>query len=497
MSNRVTKSRRGAQAESTHSAQFYRQLADLSPHMLWTALADGALDFFNARVYEYTGRSQAELVGWGWRSVIHPDDWERCLARWTKAFRKGHPYEIEYRLRRRDGRYFWHLGAAMPHREGGRIVRWFGSCTEIENQKRAERLLQKARETLQVLVGSRAEEQGSDAPSGAPTARQREERLRSIMTLSSDFFWETDSEHRFTTIELGGRFSPVMFVATRLGKKRWESPSVLPDDAGWQAHRETLEARREFRDFETARVGDDGLVHYYSIDGEPVYGERGEFLGYRGVGREITARKLAERALRESGLQFRAFLDSMPAIAWIKDSRFRYTWVSASYERVLGKPLQQVEGRENVEVWPEDLARQYRRHDEDALRANGPVQAINDVPCADGSIVRMLVVKFPLPDGTGATGIAGIGFDISSSDAGEPQPGEADAGNPLERLSARERQVLQMIVNGSTSAEVGRRLGLSPKSIDTYRSRLMTKLAIEDLPGLVKFALRHGLTTRR
>jgi PAS domain S-box-containing protein len=347
-------------------------------------------------------------------------------------------------------------------------------------------------------VAARAHEPEADgAPSSGPGAGHGEERLRSMMTLSSDFFWETDSEHRFTTIELGGRFAPVMFVATRLGKKRWESPSVLPDDAGWHAHRETLEARREFRDFETARVGDDGLVHYYSIDGEPVYGERGEFLGYRGVGREITARKLAERALRESGLQFRAFLDSMPAIAWIKDSRFRYTWVSASYERVLGKPLQQVEGRENVDVWPEDLARRYRRHDEDALRANGPVQAINDVPCADGSIVRMVVVKFPLPDGAGAPGIAGIGFEVSARDVGEPLPESADADNPLERLSARERQVLQMIVNGSTSAEVGRRLGLSPKSVDTYRSRLMTKLAIDDLPSLVKFALRHGLTSRR
>jgi DNA-binding NarL/FixJ family response regulator len=71
----------------------------------------------------------------------------------------------------------------------------------------------------------------------------------------------------------------------------------------------------------------------------------------------------------------------------------------------------------------------------------------------------------------------------------------ARAGHPLERISARERQVLTLVVDGHTSAEVALMLGLSPKSVDTYRSRLMAKLHIDDLPGLVKFAIRHGITT--
>ena len=73
--------------------------------------------------------------------------------------------------------------------------------------------------------------------------------------------------------------------------------------------------------------------------------------------------------------------------------------------------------------------------------------------------------------------------------------GERGEDNPLERLSARERQVLQLIVEGKTSAEVAARLGLSPKSVDTYRSRMMKKLEIEDLAALVKFAIRHGITS--
>jgi PAS domain S-box-containing protein len=497
MPNRSVKPRRSTQHEAAPSAQFFRQLTEMAPQMLWTAHRDGSIEYVNGRVCEFHGRSRSQLADWGWRDMVHPDDWERSLALWTRAIKKGQPYEVPCRLRRHDGRFIWHLVSAIPHREAGRIQRWFGTTIEIEGRKRAERLLQKARETLLALVGSRAEGPVATAPLGDRAAPQNEARLRSIMTLSSDFFWETDSEHRFTILELGGRFAPVMFVSTRLGKTRWETPSVLPDGAGWQAHREMLAARLEFRDFETARVGDDGVVHYYSIDGEPVFGERGEFLGYRGVGREITARKLAERALRESDRQFRAFLDSMPGIAWIKDSQFRYLWLSSSYARLHGRSAGEFLGRDDFQVWPENLARQYRKDDERALLVNGPVQFVEQSPFADGSTATWLAVKFPLPDAGGAMGVAGIAFDITNLHADEGSAGVTGKQDPLENLSGRERQVLQLIVNGHTSAEVGERLGLSPKSVDTYRSRLMAKLSIDDLPSLVKFALRHGLTSRR
>jgi DNA-binding NarL/FixJ family response regulator len=72
---------------------------------------------------------------------------------------------------------------------------------------------------------------------------------------------------------------------------------------------------------------------------------------------------------------------------------------------------------------------------------------------------------------------------------------ERGADEPLDRLSPREREVLELVVNGRTSNEIAARLGLSPKSIDTYRSRVMLKLGVEDLPSLVKFAIRHGLTS--
>lgn len=201
------------------------------------------------------------------------------------------------------------------------------------------------------------------------------------------------------------------------------------------------------------------------------------------------------QSLAESGERLRAFLDSMPAIAWIKDSRLRYTWLSASYTRIHGISRSEVLGRDDFEIWPQELARHFRRGDEKTLRAKGPVQMVDTVPLLEGRPARWLVVKFPLPDGTGAPGIAGIRFDITARDADEF--GEIGNGGQqaLESLSGRELQVLRLTVEGCTSAEIATQLGLSPKSVDTYRSRLMAKLEIEDLPALVKFAIRSGLTT--
>lgn len=122
---------------------FYRLIADSVPHMIWVARANGEADFFNKRCYDYSGLEYRDLEGWGWRTVIHPEDWERCLATWTRALQSGERYEVEYRLRRADGTFRWHHGSALPARDAaGHVVRWFGTCTDIEDQVRSAQILE-------------------------------------------------------------------------------------------------------------------------------------------------------------------------------------------------------------------------------------------------------------------------------------------------------------------------------------------------------------------
>ena len=123
--------------------------------------------------------------------------------------------------------------------------------------------------------------------------RESEQRFRSLIELSSDFYWETDTEHRITRTTHAEKHRPASEPV--LGKTRWELGWIYPGAAGWTAHRATLDARLPFRDFEIGRVDPDGEQRFLSISGAPVFSAAGEFLGYRGVGREVTDRRREER----------------------------------------------------------------------------------------------------------------------------------------------------------------------------------------------------------
>jgi two-component system sensor histidine kinase/response regulator len=134
-----------------------RELADAMPQMIWTTDPDGLLNYHNQRWSDYTGMSFRENEGSGWKRVLHPDDVDRCGEIWSHALRTGEKYEIKYRLKRAsDGEYRWHLGRASAVRDGnGRIVKWFGISTDIDDHKRAEEALEIARNELEQRVQER------------------------------------------------------------------------------------------------------------------------------------------------------------------------------------------------------------------------------------------------------------------------------------------------------------------------------------------------------
>ena len=114
----------------------FRTLAEALPHHVWTATADGLLNWFNPRVYDYTGAGSGELDGNQWSDIVHPDDMPAAAAAWTRAVATGEPYETEFRLRSADGSYHWFLARAVPARdEDGGITRWIGTNTDVHDQK--------------------------------------------------------------------------------------------------------------------------------------------------------------------------------------------------------------------------------------------------------------------------------------------------------------------------------------------------------------------------
>jgi diguanylate cyclase (GGDEF)-like protein/PAS domain S-box-containing protein len=146
---------------------------------------------------------------------------------------------------------------------------------------------------------NKKKKRAAGAVTTGPRARSTldRERFRSLMRMSSDLYWETDTEHRLSELVYGAGRRAGMPREQMLGRKRWEIPSVYPDAALWQAHLETLDAHLPFSDFEFARRHADAETRHYSISGEPIFGAGGEFIGYRGIGREITERKRLEQTV--------------------------------------------------------------------------------------------------------------------------------------------------------------------------------------------------------
>jgi PAS domain S-box-containing protein len=136
------------------SEENFRVLAEAIPQQVWTATPSGALDFVNRRVVDYFAVSAEEILGAGWQGVIHPDDLAECVARWTHSLATGHDYEVEFRLRRADGAYRWHLGRALASRdERGGVAKWFGTNTDIHEAKTVREELETRTEFEQYLAG--------------------------------------------------------------------------------------------------------------------------------------------------------------------------------------------------------------------------------------------------------------------------------------------------------------------------------------------------------
>ena len=143
----ITEQRR-IEARLRESEERYRRLSEAVPQQVWTALPDGRLDYGNHRTIEYFGeKTQSELFALRWTKILHPEDVRRTLENWTRSVETGEPYETEYRLRRSDGEYRWHLAQASPmHDDTGEITKWFGTNTDIHDRKIAEKA---ARESAQ------------------------------------------------------------------------------------------------------------------------------------------------------------------------------------------------------------------------------------------------------------------------------------------------------------------------------------------------------------
>lgn len=140
------------QKKIEESEKRFRLMAELMPQKVWTADAAGNKNYFNQTLLDYAGMSFEELMGTGWEKIMHPEDWEKNKKQWQESLSTGKDYVLENRLRRKDGKYLWHLTRAVAIKdEDGKIKMWVGSKTEIQEQ-------QEQKEELEKFVAKRTSE---------------------------------------------------------------------------------------------------------------------------------------------------------------------------------------------------------------------------------------------------------------------------------------------------------------------------------------------------
>ncbi len=141
--------RQRVQEEIRRAGERFRFMAEAMPQKIFTAAADGAVDYVNQQWLDYTGASFDEIRDWGWTRFIHPEDAEESLWRWRDSLAAGEAFEIVHRLRRGDGVYHWHLSRARVMRdEGGRNSLWIGANTDIHQERETAENLQRTAEDL-------------------------------------------------------------------------------------------------------------------------------------------------------------------------------------------------------------------------------------------------------------------------------------------------------------------------------------------------------------
>ncbi|RYY93589.1 MAG: PAS domain S-box protein, partial [Chitinophagaceae bacterium] len=152
----------GAEKQLNESNEELRFVTDLIPQLVWATQPDGYSYYFNSRWLEYTGLSFDDVKGDGWTQSLHPDDLESTLAAWRNAVERSEAYDVEYRLRGSDGTYRWFMARGTPMMDDeGRILRWYGTTTDIHEQKRAEeeleqKVLDRTRELSEAQASLRA-----------------------------------------------------------------------------------------------------------------------------------------------------------------------------------------------------------------------------------------------------------------------------------------------------------------------------------------------------
>ena len=383
------------------------RVVDVLPGLAWTALPTGEADFVNGRWCDYTGLSPKEASGWGWQAATHPEDQPELVERWNSILASGKPGEMEARLRRFDGEYRWFLIAGSPMRdEAGRIVKWYGLNTDIEDRKRAREALRKRELTLQSLVDG-----------------------ISVPIIITTFSGDVEGLNR-ATLQYFGELDEL---------QSWKgSEFVHPDDmqqiiAAHEAS-ETYNVESRYR-----RA--DGTYHWFNVLGLPLRDTEGHILRWFRLLIDIDDRKRAEEIMLSPDHDLSSIINTIPMTAWSTRADGYCDFVNQRWLDYAGLEADQVRGWGwGTAIHPDDL-NGLRENWLSCLASGTPVRTEARMRRFDGVYRWFLFLGNPLRDEAGNI-VKWFGTNVDIEDRKRAE----------EALQASERNLSQIINTIPTTA---------------------------------------------
>jgi PAS domain S-box-containing protein len=323
-----------------------------------------------------------------WLSTIHPEDRAAAEATVTNALYRGAELDFEWRVYQSSEPDRWLLSRGQPQfDEHGRLARYLGIVMDITKRKAAENAL-----------------------------RESERRFQDIVQASADWVWEVDAGGRYTYVSES--------VEAALGYRPEEIFGRTPFDLmpGDEAERLRVQfgaiaaERRPFRDLDNVNRHKDGSLRHIQTNGMPILDPDGTLLGYRGLDRDITARKQAEMALRASEGRLRTLVNTLPDLVWLKDPEGIYLACNRRFEQFFGASETDILGKTDYDFLPAQEADFFRAKDRAATEAGGPTVNEEEISFAsDGHRELLTTIKTPVIDADGKLiGVLGVGRDITA-----------------------------------------------------------------------------------
>jgi PAS domain S-box-containing protein len=413
------------------SEQEFRSLAEAMPQIVWATRPDGWNIYFNQQWVDYTGMTMEESYGHGWNTPFHPDDKQRAWDAWQRATQHNDRYSLECRLRRADGVYRWWLIRGEPMRgANGEILKWFGTCTDIEEIKNAEAALREANQMLEQRVAERTAALAESA-----------ERLRLAQQGArlGAFEWNVQTNVNVWSPELEAMYglAPGEFGKTQ---PAWEH-LVHPEDraAAVGLVNQTFETGEPVEG-EWRVIWRDGSVHWIAGRFQAFKGAAGKPLRLSGVNMDITARKQAEEAVRESEARFRQTLESIPGMVFTTRPDGYCDYQSQQWVDFTGVPMSEHLGDGwNKLLHPDDRPRAYAAW-RSAVEGRSPYDLEYRVRRQDGEYEWFKVIGRPISDSEGRI-VRWFGTALNIQDL-------VVARAALEESEARYRLLVEQTVDG-------------------------------------------------